>query len=80
MAHINCSVNNCHYWKQGNVCDASEIMITADSIGAAMADSFDAPQASAAPGTPVNHCMETCCKTFCESGSTKKTQDGVYRR
>lgn len=80
MAHIHCSVNNCHYWKTGNLCDASEIMVTSDSIGSSMPDSFDAPQASTAPQTPVNSCMETCCKTFVESGNTAKTQDGIYRR
>lgn len=80
MPRIYCSVNNCHYWKNGNLCDASEIMVTSDSIGNSMADSFDAPQASTAPQTPVNSCMETCCKTFVESENLAKMQDGVYRK
>lgn len=78
MARIHCSVANCHYWKTGNICDASEIMITSDSIGNTTPDSFDATQASTAPETPVNTCMETCCKTFVELNSQYKDVDGIY--
>ena len=28
MPNIYCSVQNCHYWKKGNVCDTNEIMVT----------------------------------------------------
>ncbi len=80
MARIHCSVANCHYWKSGNICDASEIMITSDSTGSSMPDSFDAPQASTAPETPVNSCMETCCKTFVQAGSGNIDVDGIYRK
>lgn len=80
MARIHCSVSNCHYWKSGNVCDASEIMITSDTIGDTMGDNFDAPKASTAPQTPVASCMETCCKTFVASDNAAKNADGVYRK
>ncbi|MCG0276710.1 MAG: DUF1540 domain-containing protein [Thermosediminibacteraceae bacterium] len=80
MARIHCSVSNCHYWRSGNICDASEIMITSDKLGNQMPDSFDAPQASNAPQTPVSSCMETCCKTFVESENAAKNIDGVYRK
>lgn len=80
MARIHCSVANCHYWKTGNVCDASQIMVTSNETGENMPDSFDAPMASLAQETPVQTCMETCCKTFVESGSDKKDVDGVYKK
>lgn len=79
MARINCSVNNCHYWTEGNVCGASQIMITSDEIGVAKPDSFDAPQASLAPSSPVDSCMETCCKTFAVKGSQHIEDDNVYK-
>ena len=44
MARVHCSVNNCHYWDQGNVCSASEIMITSDQEASQLPDSFDAPK------------------------------------
>jgi hypothetical protein len=80
MARIHCSVSNCNYWKNGNICDASEIMVTSYKIGDTMPDSFDAPQASTAPQTPVSSCMETCCKTFVQSGSPAKNADSIYRK
>lgn len=76
---VHCSVNNCHYWDQGNVCGASEIMITSDTVGYNEPDSFDAPQASLAPPSPVDSCMETCCKTFVMKGSPHTEDDGVYK-
>lgn len=76
---IRCSVNSCHYWKSGNQCDANEIMITADSMASQAPDGLDAPMASTMPGTPVQHCMETCCKTFTPKGSGKENVDGVIR-
>ena len=66
--------------ENGNICDASEIMITSDSIGNAMPDSFDAPQASTAEETPVNSCMETCCKTFVHTNSASISADKIYRK
>jgi hypothetical protein len=77
--HIHCSVNNCHYWEQGNRCHANEIMVTADSIGASMPDQLDAKQAGAVNGTPVEYCMETCCKTFVQKGSGKTDVDGITK-
>jgi len=77
---IYCSVNTCHYWDSGNHCKANKIMVTSDIMGASMPDTFDAPQASTAPLTPVNKCMETCCKTFVNKTSNQTNVDGVYRQ
>lgn len=79
VSNVNCSVSNCHYWTQGNVCGASNIMITADQVGFDKPDSFDAPQASTAPPSPVESCMETCCKTFVLKDSEHVEDDGVYK-
>ena len=76
---IYCSVNTCHYWDSGNHCKANKIMVTSDAVGDSMPDSFDAPQASQSPATPVNTCMETCCKTFVSRDNQAKTVDGVNR-
>lgn len=76
---IMCSVSNCHYWKTGNMCDASQIMITSDTLAQQKPDSFDAPQASTAPPTPAGRCEETCCKTFAQKGSDQIHADRVVR-
>lgn len=79
MPSIYCSVNNCHYWKNGNLCDASEIMVTSDSMGSSAPDNFDAPQHQQFSQTPVDSCMETCCKTFVDKNSNQIKTDGVKR-
>jgi len=76
---IRCTVDNCHYWHQGNTCNASEILVTSDSFGQTAADSVDAPQAANLNTTPVNTCLDTCCKTFVTKGSGQIRADGVTR-
>ncbi len=76
---IYCSVNSCYYWDPGNHCKADKILVTADSMAVQKPDNWDAFQASAAPGTPVNNAMETCCKSFVEKNSENIHADGVHR-
>lgn len=60
---IRCSVSSCHYWMQGNYCEASSIMITSDAVPRETHHGIDASAISQV-NTPVNQCEETCCKTF----------------
>jgi hypothetical protein len=77
--HIHCSVNNCHYWGQGNKCDAEEILVTSDAIGAAYPDDFDCKQSNQLSPTPVDNCMSSCCKTFVPQNSDKIMADKVKK-
>lgn len=79
MPNIYCSVQNCHYWKKGNVCDANEIMVTSDEMGASAPDSYDAPDHTNFKPTPASSCMDTCCKTFVDKDSPNIDADGVMR-
>ncbi|WP_366922545.1 DUF1540 domain-containing protein [Metallumcola ferriviriculae] len=80
MSKIHCTVNNCHYYKQGNICDASEILVTSDQIGATLPDNADATQAQNMGVTPTNTCMETCCKSFVHQNSAQTNVDGIIRK
>lgn len=76
--HIHCLVDNCHYWGQGNMCNANEIIVTSDSFGAGQPNEVDAKRAKSLDPTPAGSCMETCCKTFVsKQGETKV--DGVRK-
>ncbi len=77
---IHCLVNNCHYWSNGNMCDAEEIIVTHDSFGANQSDRIDAKMAKQLTPTPADTCMSTCCKTFISSGSSEIKMDGVKRK
>ena len=77
---IYCTVNNCHYWSQGNHCGANKILVTSDSMGRTMPDTWDAPQATNAQATPCGQCMETCCKSFVQAGKPETGVDGIYKQ
>ncbi len=76
--HIHCLVATCHYWDQGNMCQANEIVVTSDSFGASQPDEVDAKRAKALSPTPADSCMETCCKTFVTKQGDPKV-DGVQK-
>lgn len=77
--HIHCSVNNCHYWSQGNICSANEIVIVDDSFGAKQPDRIDHNMAKQITPTPVESCMDTCCKTFVHKNDPDIKVDSTYR-
>ncbi|WP_066636189.1 DUF1540 domain-containing protein [Desulfolucanica intricata] len=78
--HIHCIVNNCHYWSQGNKCVANEILIASDQFGNQYADRVDATMVKQLSPTPVNSCMESCCKSFVPKGSGEINQDGIKKQ
>jgi hypothetical protein len=79
MAKIHCSINNCHYWNQGNICHASEILVSGDSWAAQTPDHIDAPDASNVPPMNASTCMDTCCKTFVDKNSDQINVDQITR-
>lgn len=79
MPHVYCSVDNCHYWGQGNVCQASEILVTADAWAEQAGETMDASQHMEVPTTSAQTCMDTCCKTFVQKGSDAVELDNVTK-
>ncbi|HOP74331.1 MAG TPA: DUF1540 domain-containing protein [Bacillota bacterium] len=79
MPKIYCNIHNCHYWSEGNQCDASEIMVTADAFASQAPDHMDASDHIEFPQMQANQCMETCCKTFVPANSDQIRVDGVTR-
>ncbi len=69
MSKIYCSIDNCHYWDQGNYCNASAIMVTSDSYANQAPEAMDAPKHAEFPQMHADSCMETCCKTFVHKDS-----------
>ncbi len=65
---VRCTVENCHYWGRGSVCDAREILVTSDQVAAKYPSHVDTQQLSTileeVGETPAGTSEETCCKTF----------------
>ena len=77
--HIHCIVNDCHYWAQGNKCEANEILVATDQFGSSETDKIDAAMATQLTPASAGSCMDTCCKTYVTKGSGKTTVDNVTR-
>ncbi|MEG3071508.1 MAG: DUF1540 domain-containing protein [Peptococcaceae bacterium] len=80
MPQIFCSVNNCHYYGKGNLCQADKILITSDTMSQNLSANIDAPNAGQITPTPVAKCPETCCKTFVHKNDFNQNTDGVIKR
>ncbi|MEW6081820.1 MAG: DUF1540 domain-containing protein [Bacillota bacterium] len=78
---VRCTVNSCHYWKSGNECHASGVLVTSDSFADRQPDSVDAHVANTLGPTPTGSCMETCCKTFVNKDAAAATHrsDGTLK-
>lgn len=77
--HIHCIVNDCHYWSQGNKCEANEILVATDKFGASQPDKVDATMATQLTPESAGSCMETCCKSYVPKGSNKTTADSITK-
>lgn len=77
---IHCGISNCHYWESGNVCKASDILVTSDELANALPEKINAPEAAQIAQTPVTKCTESCCKTFVPKNSFRQNMDGVLKQ
>jgi len=77
--NIHCTVNNCHYWSDGNLCRASEILVTSNTMSKNLPETIDVPYASQITQTPVNENKESCCKTFVKKNDFNQNVDGVLK-
>ncbi len=77
--HIHCIVNDCHYWNQGNKCQANEILVSTDEFGNQQPDHIDAALAQQLTPAAAGSCMSTCCKTYVAKGSKETNADNVKK-
>ncbi|MGI6035442.1 MAG: DUF1540 domain-containing protein [Limnochordia bacterium] len=57
MTQVLCTVNNCRWWTEGNICEAPRILVT----NAAQRETTDK---SISANTHVGSCQDACCRTF----------------
>jgi len=60
MPDVNCTVDNCQYWTNGNLCSAQQIIIQSDVEGGVSPNA----KLENLAGTPADSVDETCCQTF----------------
>ncbi|QWG26789.1 DUF1540 domain-containing protein [Bacillus mycoides] len=67
MPEVKCSVSNCSFWGQGNLCQASAIVVQPDAQEAGQIESSSYTSAALTNETlesSVTTSVETCCHTF----------------
>ncbi|WOA58257.1 DUF1540 domain-containing protein [Bacillus mycoides] len=67
MPEVKCSVSNCSFWGQGNLCQASAIVVQPDAQEAGQIENSSYTNATLTNETlesPVTTSVETCCHTF----------------
>lgn len=62
LPEVRCTVNNCTYWEQGNLCKAVSILVMSDEAVARF-DKHDV-EVGEIGHTPARISKETCCYTF----------------
>ena len=77
---IRCSVDNCQYWSQGNICRASQIIVTSDAVVSNGVDMYESPHLSLEMATPAGSSMDTCCQTFIAKGTPHALRNRVTQR
>lgn len=60
MPDVNCTVDNCKYWTQSNLCKAQQIIVQNDQQGGISKGA----QLSNLSATPASAKDDTCCQTF----------------
>ncbi|QWG49062.1 DUF1540 domain-containing protein [Bacillus mycoides] len=67
MPEVKCSVSNCSFWGQGNLCQASAIVVQPDAQEAGQIENSSYTNATLTNETlesSVTTSVETCCHTF----------------
>ncbi|EOO74852.1 hypothetical protein IIC_02660 [Bacillus cereus VD021] len=62
MPEVKCSVSNCSFWGQGNLCQASAIVVQPDAQEAGQIE--NSSYTNETLESSVTTSVETCCHTF----------------
>ncbi|GAB6180595.1 hypothetical protein JCM14036_19140 [Desulfotomaculum defluvii] len=61
MPDVTCTVSNCKYYTEGNLCTAQQIIVQNDGQGGGIKPDANMHNLSQ---TPANSVDDTCCQTF----------------
>ncbi len=68
QSHVHCTVDNCNWWAQPNLCVAEKILIVSDDFAKELSSEMDVEQTNQIINekglSPVSECYESACKTF----------------
>ncbi|MEJ6949722.1 DUF1540 domain-containing protein [Natronospora cellulosivora (SeqCode)] len=67
-SHVHCTVSNCNWWSQPNLCVAEKILVVSDELAKDLVSEMDVEETNQIISqkglSPINECAQSACKTF----------------
>lgn len=80
-SHVHCTINNCQWWSEPNLCFADKILIVSDEDAQNLSSEMDVEQTNQIVSqrglTSINECYESCCKTFVPCDKYQRGEGGL---
>ncbi|MCG8515677.1 MAG: DUF1540 domain-containing protein [Halanaerobiales bacterium] len=80
-SHVHCTVNNCQWWAEDNLCVAEKILIVSDGFAHKLPSEMDVEQTNQIVDelghSPVDECYQSCCKTFVAHDKYERGKGGL---
>jgi len=80
-SHVHCTVNNCQWWSEPNLCVAEKILVVSDDFARELPGEIDVEQTNQIISekglSPVEDCAQSCCKTFVPSDKFGRGEGGL---
>ena len=68
QSHVHCTVENCKWFEQPNLCVAEKLLVVSDEMADELANEIDVEQTNQIVNeqglSTVSDCTQSCCKTF----------------
>ena len=79
-SHVHCTVENCQWWSEPNLCIAEKILVVSDNFAQELPGEMDVEQTNQIINqkglSPVEDCTQSCCKTFVPRDMYKRGEGG----
>ena len=67
-SHVHCTVENCKWFEQPNLCIAEKILVVSDDFAKKLPNETDVEESNQIVNqeglSPITECYQSCCKTF----------------
>ena len=83
-SHVHCTVENCQWWAEPNLCIADKLLIVSDDFAKDLPNEMDVEQTNQIVSqkglSPVTECYQSCCKTFVPRDKYMQGEGGTNKK
>ncbi|SJZ57074.1 DUF1540 domain-containing protein [Selenihalanaerobacter shriftii] len=81
QSHVHCTVDNCQWWSEPNLCVAEKLLVTSDDFAKKLPNEIDVEETNQIVNqeglSPVTECYQSCCKTFVPRDKYQRGEGGT---